>query len=120
VKEENFESTFAEPVLIRPTVHKSLQSDSSVRAFDIRDGEIDSSSFGAFLKFIRCRDSVSLPKDPSLSHLSICRLLGNEGLAFLLLAYMKSDFCLKGSLISDSNSSSQVELTTFSHAFPGG
>jgi hypothetical protein len=88
VNGECYESTLAEVVLISPTVHDVLRNNRSCRVFVISDEDIDEQAFDYFLDFIRCHDSVSLSEDKSLSFILICRLLGNERLALILLHHI--------------------------------
>jgi hypothetical protein len=90
VNGECYESTLAEAVLISPRVHDVLRNDRSSRAFVISDEDLESRDFGHFLDFVRCHDCVSFSEDKELSFLSICRLLGNERLALILLASQNS------------------------------
>jgi hypothetical protein len=90
VKGERFSSTLAEAVLLSPKVYEIFQVDPSIRTFTIseedKSGEIETSSFKKFLECVHFRDFQQFSQSDELSFLSICRMLGNERLAFLFLA----------------------------------
>jgi hypothetical protein len=96
VKGERFTTTLAEAVLISPKVYELLQTDPTIRTFTIcgiDEGEsedLDSGSFKAFLDCVHSRVFQDISPSNELSFLTICRLLGNERLAFLFLASLNS------------------------------
>jgi hypothetical protein len=100
VKSEKFEfivngvslaTTLAEAVLISPKVYELLQTDPSIRTFNIgnndtdKDRNVESGSFKTFLECVHSRQFLDLSTSNELSFLTICRILGNERLAFLYL-----------------------------------
>jgi hypothetical protein len=91
---ESFETTVAEAVLISPKIYELLQLDPTIRAFTIcgddEAPDVDSSSFKMFLDCVHLQGSQHLSPLSELTFLSICRLLGNERLAFLFLASLNS------------------------------
>jgi hypothetical protein len=82
----HFESTVAEAILILPAVYETLLQDPSVSTFSISGSEIDSKDF---VQLFRSNESIEFTV-PSLSLLSLFRLLGNESLSLLLLTSMHS------------------------------
>jgi hypothetical protein len=94
VKGEIFETTLAEAVLISPKIYELFQIDPTIRTFTICDfdesPDVESNLFKVFLECIRLREFHGLSASDELTFLSICRLLGNERLAFLFLASLNS------------------------------
>jgi hypothetical protein len=96
VRGERFTTTLAEAVLISPKVYELFQMDPTIRTFTIcdvdgsHDEDVDSGSFKTFLASVHSREFQNLSSSNELTFLSICRLLGNEQLAFLCLASLKS------------------------------
>jgi hypothetical protein len=94
VKGEIFETTLAEAVLISPKIYELFQIDPTIRTFTLCDHDespdVESSSFKVFLECVRLREFHDLSQSGELTFLSICRLFGNERLAFLILASLNS------------------------------
>jgi hypothetical protein len=94
VNGESFETTLAEAVLISPKVYELLQVDPTIRTFAICSVDdslaVDSSSLKAFLDCIHLREFFDLSRSNELTFLTICRLFGNERLAFMFLASLNS------------------------------
>jgi hypothetical protein len=94
VKGKSFETTLAEAVLISPKIYELLQLDPTIRTFTIRGldeaEDVDSNSFKMFLNCVHLGEFLHLSPSNELEFLSICRLLGNERLAFLFLASVNS------------------------------
>jgi hypothetical protein len=94
VKGEIFETTLAEAVLISPKIYELLQLDPTIRTFTIcghdEAPDVDSSSFKMFLDCVHVREFLHWSPSNELTFLYICRLLGNERLAFLFLASLNT------------------------------
>jgi hypothetical protein len=118
VKGDRFSSTLAEAVLISPKVYEIFQTDQSIRTFTIcEEGKnqtetktetVESSSFKTFLECFHLHDFQKLSQSEELSFLSICRILGNERLAFLILASLNSHSTSTSTSSSSSSSSSSI------------
>jgi hypothetical protein len=87
------ETTLAKAMLLLSAVYKVLQHDSTVRTFVVSDESLHSSDFELLLAIVHCHcdDCEKLSQAGKLSFLPICHLLGNERLAYTLLALMSSD-----------------------------
>jgi hypothetical protein len=85
VNGQTFSNTLAEAVLVSSKVYQSLHSDPSIRTFTINDTSVDQSCFSEFLEFVRGRDFCTLSTNTALLFLPLCRSLGNEHLALVLL-----------------------------------
>jgi hypothetical protein len=113
---ESFETTLAEAVLISPKVYELLQLDPTIRTFTISSVDesesIDSSSFQTFLGCVHLREFIDLSRSNELTFLTICRLLGNERLAFLFLASLNSSSPRGSATASTSTSSSPSPSTS--------
>jgi hypothetical protein len=115
VKGESFTTTLAEAVLISPKVYELLQTDPTIRTFTIcgidddESENVDSGSFNAFLSCVHSRVFQDISRSNELSFLTICRLLGNERLAFLFLASLNS---VSPSPSSSSSSSSSTSTSS--------
>jgi hypothetical protein len=114
VKGERFTTTLAETVLISPKVYELLQTDPTIRTFTLcgfdEDEDFESGSFKAFLDCVHSRVFQDISRSNELSFLSICRLLGNERLAFLFLASLNALSPSPSS--STSTSSNGVSVTS--------
>jgi hypothetical protein len=109
VNGESFGTTLAEAVLISPKVYELLQLDPAIRRFSICSVDdslsVDSSSLKAFLECVHLRDFFDLSRSNEFTFLTICRLFGNERLAFLFLASL-SLISPPGSATTSTSSSS--------------
>jgi hypothetical protein len=80
--------------LISPKIYQLLQLDPTIRTVTICDldeaPDVYSSWFKAFLDCLHLGESLDLSASDELTFLSICRVLGNERLAFLFLASLNS------------------------------
>jgi hypothetical protein len=118
VNGESFETTLAEAVLISPKIYELLQVDPTIRRFAICSVDdslsVDSSSLKAFLDCVHLREFFDLSRSNELTFLTLCRLLGNERLAFLFLASLNSISPLGSATTSTSSSSSSSGSTSLS------
>jgi hypothetical protein len=78
-------STIAEAALISPTIHQRLRFCLEIRTFRIDDDKLTSKTFSRFLDFVHSRLVTDFSREEQISFLSICGLLGNIRLTFLLL-----------------------------------
>jgi hypothetical protein len=77
-----------EAIMLSSIVYDLIQSDRSCRSFSVNTTEATSADFARFLEFIRSPSIGALPRESALPFLSFCRLLGNDGLALVLLALL--------------------------------
>jgi hypothetical protein len=85
VNGEELKITIAEAVLISPTIHQRLQFCPEIRTFRIDDDKLTLKYFSRFLDFVHSRIVGDFSREEQISFLSICGLLGNIRLTFLLL-----------------------------------
>jgi hypothetical protein len=97
VNGEEFKSTIAETALISPTIHQQLRFCPEVHTFRIDSDSFTVKDFHRFIEFVHSSFITDFSKEEQTSFLSICGLLGNIRLTFLLLEslhgfkYQKSD-----------------------------
>jgi hypothetical protein len=87
VNGEAVQTKIWEAVLISAKVHAMWRSSIESHVFHINDDSITSDVFMRFLEFSRSRVWKRLTKEEQSGFISICQLLGNEELTFLLLDY---------------------------------
>jgi hypothetical protein len=89
VNGESQKSTVLEAVLISPKIHENLRSSPGSCTFCINDENITAKDFSRFLDFIHSRVFKGFSREEQLSFVSICELLGNDGLTFLLIESLR-------------------------------
>jgi hypothetical protein len=85
VNGEQLKSTIVETTLISSKIHKQLRSYPEIRTFRIDSDNLTAKDFLRFLEFIHSEVITGFSKEEQTSFLSICGLLGNTRLTFLLL-----------------------------------
>jgi hypothetical protein len=85
VNGEELKSTIAEAALISPTIHQRLQFCPEIQTFRIDDDKLTLKDLSRFLDFVHSRLVTDFSREEQISFLSICGLLGNIRLTFLLL-----------------------------------
>jgi hypothetical protein len=95
VKDQNVKNTFAEALLISPSVYSAFQCENTLRTFKLCEDGIDENDFVFFLTMIRneIEDNIEMSEQRELSFLSIFRSLGNERLSLQLLSLMHLTDC---------------------------
>jgi hypothetical protein len=91
VNGESVNTTVIEAVLISSKVHENLRSSPGACTFCINDTNITATNFRRFLEFVHSGVLSIFSREELLSFLSICGLLGNEQLTFLLIESQKME-----------------------------
>jgi hypothetical protein len=111
VNGESVESSVLEAVLISEKVHRTFQSTARTCVFHVDDERLNGAIFRRFLAFVRSRELRGFTREEVNSFVSICRLLGNDQLLFLLLDVCSSDWGDEGvAVFSESLRGSQNEV----------
>jgi hypothetical protein len=85
VKDEEVKITVSEAVLISSKVHDNLRSAPDNHRFEISGENITKQDFIRFLDFVHSAVCDEYSEPELISFLSICKVIGNESLTFLLL-----------------------------------
>jgi hypothetical protein len=89
VNGECLKSTVFEAILISPRIHENLQFCPGCRIFYMNDKSITTKDLSRFIDFVHSPFLEGFSRDEQHSFLSICRLLGNERLTFLLIESLR-------------------------------
>jgi hypothetical protein len=85
VNGEQLKSTIVETALISPKLHQQLRFSPEIHTFRIDSDNFTSKDFSRFLEFVHSPTITGFSKEEQTSFLSICGLLGNIRLTFLIL-----------------------------------
>jgi hypothetical protein len=85
VEDEEVNMTVWEAVLISSKVHENLRSAPDNHRFDISEYNITKKDFIRFLDLVHSDVCDDYSETELISFLSICKVIGNESLTFLLL-----------------------------------
>jgi hypothetical protein len=103
---EEMKLTMSETVLISSKVHENFRSSLEYHTFDIEDANITLNDFFHFLDFVHSGSCDEFSEVERFSFLSICKVLGNEGLTFLLLDSLGSKVENRVNFLTDSGMNS--------------
>jgi hypothetical protein len=89
VQNEELKLTISEAILISSKVHENLKSSPKHHRFELKleleVEKITMNDFVHFIEFVHSNDCSKYSESERTSFLSICKILGNEGLTFLLI-----------------------------------